>query len=92
MNARPKFRLVENCPQPEPPAYKPIVYGAAPWSRLTLSPPADELAIRARAQSLMSRNGKRAELPDLATALRVIERESKPRRCTVPKPNGQRRA
>lgn len=75
-----RMRVVEGCPQPEPAQYKPIVYGAGPWpKRLPPSPTADEITIRARAQSLMSRNGERAELPDIETARRVIaEHESMP--------------
>jgi len=70
MNAR-KFHVVESCPMPETPI-KPVEYGAAPWSRLPPSPPAHEISIRARAQSLLSRDGQRAELPDYETALRII--------------------
>lgn len=66
-----KLRIVPDCPQPESPI-KPVQYGQARWSRLPSSPTADELNIRARAQSLMSRNGVRAELPDIETARRVI--------------------
>jgi len=68
-----RLRAVESCPQPDPPPAKPIVYGAAPWSRLPPTPPAHEISIRARAQSLLSRDGKRAELPDYESALRIIE-------------------
>ena len=71
MNAR-KLRVVPDCPQPEPRAAKPIVYGAAPWSRLPHNPTADEITIRVRAQSILSRGGVRAELPDIETARRIL--------------------
>lgn len=80
-----KLRVVD-CPQPQPPSAKPIVYGQAPWSRLPPSPPAHEISIRARAQSLLTRDGKRPELPDYETALRIIAAANRPRRCTVPEP------
>lgn len=73
MNAR-KLRAVPNCPQPETPV-KPMKYGAAPWSRLPPSPPAHEISIRARAQSILSKGGTRAELPDIETARRVIAQD-----------------
>lgn len=74
MNARPKRRLrvVEDCPQPEPPKRKPIIYGAAPWSRLPPTPTADQITTRARAQSLLTKGGKRAELPSYEEALEII--------------------
>jgi len=62
MKSARKLRVVESCPMPETPI-KPVQYGAAPWSHLPPSPPAHEISIRARAQSLLSRGGKRAELP-----------------------------
>lgn len=65
------LRVVPDCPQPESPI-KPVQYGQAPWSRLPHNPTADEITIRVRAQSLLSRNGVRAELPDIETARRVI--------------------
>lgn len=74
MKAARKLRAVPNCPQPETPV-KPMKYGAAPWSRLPPSPPAHEISIRARAQSLLSKGGKRAELPDIETARRVIAQD-----------------
>lgn len=83
-----KFRVVPDCPQPETPI-KPVQYGAAPWSRLPPSPTADQLTIRCRAQSLLSRGGKRAELPSYEDALRILARANKPRRrlpVTVPNP------
>jgi hypothetical protein len=88
MNPVRALSVVPNCPQPDPPAAKPIVYGQAPWSRLPPSPPAHEISIRVRAQSLLSREGKRAELPDYETALRIIARANKPsgRSVTVPAP------
>jgi len=70
MTAR-KFHVVPDCPQPETPI-KPVQYGAAPWSHLPPSPPAHEISIRARAQSLLTRDGRRPELPDYETALRII--------------------
>jgi hypothetical protein len=82
-----KLRAVENCPQPEPPPYKPMVYGMAPWSRLPPTPPANEITERVRAQSRLSRGGKRAELPDIETARRINARPDKPSgRVTVPEP------
>jgi len=63
MRSARKLRVVEACPQPDPPPFRRIQYGAAPWSHLPPSPPAHEISIRARAQSLLSRGGKRAELP-----------------------------
>jgi hypothetical protein len=83
-----KLRAVENCPQPPPPPFKPVVYGMAPWSRLPPTPPAHEISIRVRAQSLLSRDGKRAELPSYEAALRIIARANKPsgRSVTVPAP------
>lgn len=70
MNAR-KLRVVPDCPMPET-AIKPVVYGQAPWSRLPHHPTAEEITLRARAQSLMSKGGVRAELPDIQTARRVL--------------------
>jgi hypothetical protein len=84
MNAVRKLSIVD-CPMPET-AIKPIVYGAAPWSRLPHTPPAHEINVRYRAQSLLSRGGHRAELPDYETAKRVIAAANKPRRVTVPEP------
>ena len=72
LNLKRRLRPVENCPQPEPPKAKPVVYGAAPWSRLPHSPPAHEITIRARAQSIESKNGKRAELRSYEEALEII--------------------
>lgn len=72
MHLKRRMRVVENCPQPDPPEARPVVYGAAPWSRLPPTPPAHEITVRARAQSILSRGGKRAELPDYPTALRII--------------------
>jgi hypothetical protein len=80
-----KLRAVENCPQPETPV-RPIVYGMAPWSRLPPTPPANEITERVRAQSRLSRGGKRAELPDIETARRINGRPDKPSgRVTIPK-------
>jgi len=84
MNAVRKLSIVD-CPMPET-AIKPIVYGAAPWSRLPHTPPAHEINVRYRAQSLLSRGGHRAELPDYETAKRIIAAANKPRRVTVPEP------
>ena len=88
MNAVRKLSIVD-CPMPET-AIKPVVYGAAPWSRLPHTPPAHEISIRARAQSLLSRGGHRAELPDYETAKRILAAANKPRRVTVPEPLPQR--
>ena len=85
MRAARKLSVVPDCPQPETPI-KPVQYGAAPWSHLPPSPPAHEISIRARAQSLLSRGGKRAELPDYETALRIIAEANRPKRVTVPSP------
>ena len=74
MNAR-KLRVVPNCPQPEPPPFKPIQYGFSGGhkiDRLAPTPTAEEITVRARAQSLLSKNGVRAELPDIATARRIL--------------------
>lgn len=71
----PKLRIVPGCPQPEPSPFKPIQYGFAGGhkiERLAPIPTAEEISIRARAQSLLSRGGLRAELPDIATARRII--------------------
>jgi len=84
MNAVRKLSIVD-CPQSETPI-RPVIYGAAPWSRLPHTPPAHEISIRARAQSLLSRGGHRAELPDYETAKRIIAAANKPRRVTVPEP------
>jgi hypothetical protein len=82
-----KLQVVPNCPQPEPPPARPIVYGMAPWSRLPPTPPANEITERVRAQSRLSRGGKRAELPDIETARRINARPDKPSgRVTVPEP------
>lgn len=70
-----KLRAVPNCPQPEPPAYKPIQYGfmgGHKIERLAPMPTAQEITIRARAQSLLSTGGKRAELPSYEEALEII--------------------
>lgn len=74
MNIR-KFRVVPSCPQPDPPPFKPIQYGFSGGhkiERLAPMPTAEEISIRARAQSLLSKGGMRAELPDIATARRII--------------------
>lgn len=47
-------------------------YGCKPIARLPHNPPANEIAIRARYQSLMTKNGVRPELVDYETALRGI--------------------
>jgi len=93
MRAARKLRIVEGCPQPDPPPFRPIQYGARPWpKRLAPSPTTDEITIRARAQSLMSRGGVRAELPDIETARRVIaEHESMPA-ATTPQHDSPSRA
>lgn len=66
-----KLRVVRDCPQPET-AIKPVQYGAAPWSRLPPTPTADQITTRARAQSLLTKGGKRAELPSYEEALEII--------------------
>lgn len=74
MNAR-KLRVVPDCPQPEPPPFKPIQYGfggGRKVTRLAPMPTAEEISIRARAQSLLSKGGVRAELPDIETARRIL--------------------
>jgi hypothetical protein len=82
-----KLRAVEECHDPHQPPYKPIQYGAAPWSRLPPTPPANEITERVRAQSRLSRGGKRADLPDIETARRINARPDKPNgRVTVPAP------
>lgn len=76
-----KLRVIPDCPMPEPQPFKPIQYGFAGGhkvERLAPMPTAEEISIRARAQSLLSRNGKRAELPDIETARRVIAEQSMP--------------
>jgi|SRR6185312_10837448 len=98
MNARPrktKLRIVEGCPQPDPPPYREIQYGFAGGhkvERLAPMPLPHEISVRARAQSILSRDGKRAELPDYETALKIIAEANKPKRdwnVTVPKPRTQ---
>ncbi len=75
MNTR-KLRVVPDCPQPDPPPYKPIQYGVGPWPKhLPSMPTAEEISIRARAQSILSKGGTRAELPDIETARRVIAQD-----------------
>lgn len=69
-----RFRVVPDCPQPEA-TIKLVQYGAPPWPRLPHNPPANEITIRARAQSLLSRNGVCAELPDIETARRILASE-----------------
>lgn len=61
-------------------------YGCKPIAHLPHNPPANEIAIRARAQSLLSRGGVRAELPDYETALKIIAAANRPKRVTVPEP------
>ncbi|MGN6313204.1 MAG: hypothetical protein ACTHMO_05510 [Rhodanobacteraceae bacterium] len=72
MKSARKLRVVPDCPMPDPPKFKPVMYGAAPWSRLPHTPPAHEIVIRARAQSIESRGGKRAELRSYEEALEII--------------------
>ena len=67
-----KLRVVADCPVPEMPI-RSVVYGAAPWGRLPHNPTADEITWRVRAQSLLTRDGKRAELPATKEeAMRII--------------------
>lgn len=47
-------------------------YGCKPIGRLPSNPPANEIAIRARAQSIESKGGKRAELRSYEEALEII--------------------
>ena len=86
MKAAHKLRVVPNCPAPEPPSYKPIQYGFAGGhkiDRLPSMPTAEEISIRARAQSILSKGGTRAELPDIETARRVIAEQSMPARAAT---------
>jgi len=87
-----KLRVVPDCPQPDPQPFKRIQYGFAGGhkvERLAPMPLPHEISVRARAQSILSRDGKRAELPDYETALKIIAEANKPKRdwnVTVPKP------
>jgi len=75
-----KLRAVPNCPQPEPQPFKPIQYGFAGGhkvERLPAMPTAQEITIRARAQSLLSKDGKRAELPSYEEALEIIAKSER---------------
>lgn len=87
-----KLRVVPDCPQPESPI-KPVVQygfvGGHKVERLAPMPLPHEINVRARAQSILSRDGKRAELPDYETALKIIAESNRPKRdwnVTVPKP------
>lgn len=56
-------------------AAKPSGYGFAGGhkiERLAPMPTAEQISIRSRAQSILSRNGVRAELPDYEKALRIL--------------------
>lgn len=75
-----KLRVVPDCPQPEPPPYKPIKYG---WmgghkaERIVASPLPHEANIIARVQSMRTHAGKRAEplsFEASQTYLRNVER------------------
>jgi len=90
MSAR-KLRVVESCPQPEPPPYRPIQYG---WlgghkaERITASPLAHEGGVIARVQSLRTRGGRVPEplsYSESVAYLRRVERVRK-RPITVPQP------
>lgn len=74
-----KLRAVPNCPQPEVPI-KPVQYGFSGGhkvERLAPMPTAQEITIRARAQSLLSKDGKRAELPSYEEALEIIAKSER---------------
>ena len=86
MRSASKLRAVPDCPQRDGDPIKELVtsdgkhlvfghdgYGCKAWPQVAHSPPAHEISIRARAQSLLSRDGHRAELPDYESALRIIE-------------------
>jgi len=97
-----KLRVVPDCPQAQAEPIQELVtgdgkhlifghdgYGCKPIPNLPHSPPAHEISIRARAQSILSRDGRRAELPDYETALKIIAESNRPKRdwnVTVPKP------
>ena len=51
---------------------EPQGYGQGRWGKLPPTPTADELVIRCRAQSMLSKGGKRAELPDIETARQIL--------------------
>ena len=85
MNLARKLRIAPDCPQREGEPIKRLVtgdgkffvfghdgYGCKPIEPMPHNPTADEITIRARAQSLMSKGGVRAELPDITTARRVV--------------------
>ncbi len=78
-----KLRVVPNCPAPEPPAYRPIVYGASPWGRLPHNPTADQLTVRCRVQSARSVGGVRAELLSYEDSL-AWEREHQSMPASAP--------
>lgn len=80
-----KFRVVPDCPQPDGEPIRELVtgdgkhlvfghegYGCKPIAHLPHNPPANEIAIRARAQSLLSRGGVLADLPDYETARTIL--------------------
>lgn len=86
MKSARKLRVVPNCPQPDPSPYKPIQYGFAGGhkiERLPSMPTAEEISLRARAQSILSKGGTRAELHDIETARRVIAGQSMPARAAT---------
>lgn len=80
-----KLRVVPDCPQPDGKPIRELVtgdgrhlvfghkgYGCKPIERMPHNPPANEITIRARAQSLISKDGKRADLPSYQDALAII--------------------
>lgn len=90
MTAR-KLRVVPDCPQPEPPPYKPIQYGflgGHKIERLTASPLPHEANIIARAQSDRTRNGVRAEPLSYEASLTYLRNVERVKRhsVTVPQP------
>lgn len=80
MKSARKLQAVPNCPQPEPPPFKPIQYGFAGGhkvERLAPMPTAQEITIRSRAQSLLTKDGKRADLPSYEEALEIIAKNER---------------
>lgn len=88
MRSARKLRVVPDCPQPDPPAYRPVVYGQAPWSRLPHNPTADQLTVRCRVQSARSVGGIRAELLSYEDSL-AWEREHQSMPASAPSPCAQ---
>jgi hypothetical protein len=87
MRAARKLRIVEGCPQPDPPPFKPIQYGFAgghKLERLPASPLPHEANIIARAMSIRWHYNR--EVPSVEEAQRIIAADNRPKRVTVPKP------